>query len=107
LVPLAGRPLIDHVLNRLPGAGGGKGNGNVHYLPDQIEDSLARRRGIKPAILISDERNQLLDTGGGTKRALPLLGPGPFFIHNADTVWSEGASLALPRMLKLWNREIM
>jgi MurNAc alpha-1-phosphate uridylyltransferase len=79
----------------------------VHYLPDQIEESLARRQGMKPAIVISDERDQLLDTGGGAKRALSLLGPGPFFIHNADTVWSEGASPALPRMLKLWKPDIM
>jgi MurNAc alpha-1-phosphate uridylyltransferase len=107
LVPLAGRPLIDHVLNRLAGAGVETAIVNVHYLPDQIEESLARRQGIKPAIVISDERDQLLDTGGGTKRAMPLLGPGPFFIHNADTVWSEGPSPALPRMLKLWNPEIM
>jgi len=107
LVPLAGRPLIDHVLNRLAGAGVERAIVNVHYLPDQIEESLARRQGMKPAIVISDERDQLLDTGGGAKRALALLGPGPFFIHNADTVWSEGASPALPRMLKLWNPDIM
>ena len=49
----------------------------------------------------------LLDTGGGAKRALPMLGAGPFFIHNADTVWSEGPSPALVRMLKLWNPKIM
>jgi MurNAc alpha-1-phosphate uridylyltransferase len=107
LVPLAGRPLIDHVLNRLAGAGVETAIVNVHYLPEQIEESLARRQGMKPAILISDERDKLLDTGGGAKRALPLLGPGPFFIHNADTVWSEGASPALSRMLKLWNPKTM
>jgi MurNAc alpha-1-phosphate uridylyltransferase len=95
------------VLNRLAGAGVETAIVNVHYLPDQIEESLARRQGMKPAILISDERDRLLDTGGGAKRALPLLGPGPFFIHNADTVWSEGASPALPRMLKLWNPKTM
>jgi len=107
LVPLAGRPLIDHVLNRLAGAGVETAIVNVHYLPEQIEESLARRQGMKPAILISDERDKLLDTGGGAKRALPLLGLGPFFIHNADTVWSEGASPALSRMLKLWNPKTM
>jgi len=106
LVPLAGRPLIDHVLDKLAGASVETAIVNVHYLPDQLEESLSRR-GRKPAILISDERDQLLDTGGGAKRALPKLGPGPFFIHNADTVWSEGPSPALPRMLKLWNPEIM
>ena len=49
----------------------------------------------------------LLDTGGGTKKALPLLGRGPFFIHNADSVWSEGAAPALSRMLKKWNPATM
>jgi N-acetyl-alpha-D-muramate 1-phosphate uridylyltransferase len=107
LVPLAGRPLIDHVLDRLASAGVETAVVNLHYLPDQLEESLTRRKGTKPAILISDERDQLLDTGGGVKRALSKLGPGPFFIHNADTVWSEGASPALPRMLKLWNPETM
>jgi len=105
LVPLAGRPLIDHVLDRLASAGVETAVVNVHYLPDQLEESLRGRRRTKPAILISDERYELLDTGGGAKRALPKLGPGPFFIHNADTVWSEDASPALPRMLKLWNPE--
>ena len=105
LVPLAGRPLIDHVLDRLASAGVETAVVNVHYLPDQLEESLCGRHRTKPAILISDERYELLDTGGGAKRALPKLGSGPFFIHNADTVWSEGASPALPRMLKLWNPE--
>jgi MurNAc alpha-1-phosphate uridylyltransferase len=107
LVPLAGRPLIDHVLDRLASAGVETAVVNEHYLPDQLEESLRRRQGTKPAILISDERDELLDTGGGAKRALPKLGPGPFFIHNADTVWSEGASPALPRMLNLWNPQTM
>ncbi len=107
LVPLAGRPLIDHVLDRLAAAGVDTAVVNVHYLPDLLEESLRRRKGTKPAILVSDERNVLLDTGGGVKRALPMLGAGPFFIHNADTVWSEGASPALSRILKLWNAEAM
>jgi N-acetyl-alpha-D-muramate 1-phosphate uridylyltransferase len=103
LVPLAGRPLINHVLDRLALAGVETAVVNVHYLADQIEESARRRDGSKPAIVISDERDQLLDTGGGAKRALAKLGSGPFFIHNADTVWSESASPALTRMLQLWD----
>jgi MurNAc alpha-1-phosphate uridylyltransferase len=103
LVPLAGRPLIDHVLDRLAAAGVQTAVVNVHYLPDQLEERLRHRQGTRPAIVISDERDQLLDTGGGVTRALPKLGAGPFFIHNADTVWSEGASPALTRMLQLWD----
>jgi N-acetyl-alpha-D-muramate 1-phosphate uridylyltransferase len=107
LVPIAGMPLIDHVLGRLAAAGIETAVVNVHYLPDQIEAHLSNRRGLPPKTLLSDERGVLLDTGGGTKRALPLLGPGPFFIHNADSVWSEGASPALSRMLKKWNPAAM
>ena len=97
LVPLAGRPLIDHVLDRLAAAGVRTAIVNVHYLPEQLEAHLAARQGKAPEILVSDERGVLLDTGGGAKKALPLLGPGPFFIHNADSVWSEGATPALTR----------
>jgi MurNAc alpha-1-phosphate uridylyltransferase len=107
LVPLAGRALIDHVLDRLAQAGVRTAVVNVHYLPDLLEAHLAARRSKPPEIVISDERGMLLDTGGGAKKALPLLGRGPFFIHNADSVWSEGASPALPRMSKLWNPAAM
>jgi MurNAc alpha-1-phosphate uridylyltransferase len=107
LVPLAGRPLIDHVLGRLAASGVKTAIVNVHYLPDQLEAHLAARQGKPPQILISDERGVLLDTGGGAKKALSLLGHGPFFIHNADSVWSEGATPALSRMLRLWNPAAM
>jgi MurNAc alpha-1-phosphate uridylyltransferase len=103
LVPLAGKPLIDHVLDKLAAVGVTTAIVNVHYLPEQLEAHLAARRGGPPETLVSDERGVLLDTGGGVKKALPLLGHGPFFIHNADSVWSEGATPALARMLRLWN----
>lgn len=103
LVPLAGMPLIDHVLDKLAAAGVRTAIVNVHYLPEQLEAHLAARQGTPPEILVSDERGVLLDTGGGTKKALKLLGRGPFFVHNADSVWSEGATPALARMLRLWN----
>jgi N-acetyl-alpha-D-muramate 1-phosphate uridylyltransferase len=103
LVPLAGMPLIDHVLDKLAAAGVKTAIVNVHYLPEQLEAHLAARQGTPPEILVSDERGVLLDTGGGTKKALKLLGRGPFFVHNADSVWSEGATPALARMLRLWN----
>src|SRR3990170_536890 len=107
LVPLAGRPLIDHVLDRLAASGVKTAIVNVHYLPDQLEAHLASRQGKPPQIVVSDERGVLLDTGGGAKKALSLLGHGPFFIHNADSVWSEGATPALSRMLRLWDPTAM
>lgn len=103
LVPLAGRGLIDHVLDRLAAAGVETAVVNVHYLPEQIEAHLRDRAGRPPKTIVSDERDLLLDTGGGAKKALPLLGEGPFFIHNSDSVWSEGVTPALPHMLRLWD----
>jgi MurNAc alpha-1-phosphate uridylyltransferase len=107
LVPLAGKTLIDHVLDRLAAASVETAVVNVHYLPEQVEAHMRGRAGRPPEILISDERDCLLDTGGGTKKALPLLGPGPFFIHNSDSVWGEGPTLALPNMLRLWDASMM
>ncbi len=72
LVRLGGRPLIDHVLDRLAEAGVAEAVVNVHYLPDQIEAHLRGRTA--PRITISDEREQLLDTGGAVKKTLHLLG---------------------------------
>ena len=106
LIPLAGRALIDHVLDRLAQAGVETAVVNVHYLADQLEAHVKNRDSKRPRILVSDERGVLLDTGGGVTKALPMLGAGPFFIHNADSVWSE-ATPALPRMLRTWDPEKM
>lgn len=103
LVPLAGRALIDHVLDRLAAAGVETAVVNVHYLPEQIEAHLRKRANRLPKTIVSDERPLLLDTGGGAKKALPLLGAGAFFIHNSDSVWAEGVTPALPHMLRLWD----
>ncbi len=88
LVPLAGRPLLDHVLDRIGAAGVPRAVVNVHYCADQIEAHLANRLG-GPRIEISDERELLLDTGGGALNALPMLGDAPFLLCNSDTVWLE------------------
>jgi MurNAc alpha-1-phosphate uridylyltransferase len=107
LIPLAGRALIDHVLDRLAAAGVETAVVNVHYLPEQIESHLRSRVARAPTTIISDERALLLDTGGGTRKALAALGDGPFFIHNSDSAWSEGATPALPSMLRLWDASRM
>src|SRR5450631_1777000 len=78
LIPVAGRPLLDHVLDKLAGAGVAEAVVNVHYLPDQIIDHVASRS--LPRVIISDERDEVLGTGGGVVRALPLLGTEPFFL---------------------------
>src|SRR6201985_1885566 len=89
LVPVAGRPLLDHVLDKLGEAGVTEAVGNVHYLPDQIIAHTAGR--AHPRVPISDERDQVLGTGGGVVKALPLLGDAPFFHVNSDTLWIGGA----------------
>jgi len=105
LVPLAGKPLLDHVLDRLALAGVGRAVVNVHYMAEQVETHLAAR--AVPEIMISDERNVLLDTGGGVANALAMLGDSSFFIHNSDSVWIEGAQPCLEQMARKWNPDIM
>jgi len=96
LVPVAGRPLLDHVLDKLVEAGVADAVVNVHYLPDQIIDHTATR--AKPRITISDERDAVLGTGGGVVKALPHLGDAPFYHLNADTLWIDGAQPNLARL---------
>jgi MurNAc alpha-1-phosphate uridylyltransferase len=105
LVPLAGKPLLDHVLDRLASAGVEQAVVNVHHMADQIEAHLSGRTA--PQIVISDERDVLLDTGGGVAHALPKLGKNPFFIHNSDSVWIEGKTPCLEQMVQAWNPDIM
>ncbi len=105
LVPLGGKALVDHVLDRLALAGVERAVVNVHHMAGQIETHLEAR--TSPAIEISDERDLLLDTGGGVARALPMLGANAFFIHNSDSVWSEGPRPCLVQMAEVWNADIM
>ena len=87
LVRVAGKPLIDYALDSLQAAGVGRVVVNVHYLADALEAHLGDRSA--PAVVISDERDQLLETGGGMVRAKPHL-PDPFFCLNADNIWLDG-----------------
>lgn len=105
LVPLAGRALIDHVLDRLAAAGITRAVVNVHFMADAIERHLAGRRA--PQIVISDERDALLDTGGGLVKALATLGAGPFLVHNSDSVWIERRASNLARLMDAFDQERM
>jgi len=96
LVKVAGQPLLDHVLDKLAAAGVTEAVVNVHYLPDQIIDHVASR--TRPRVIISDERDQVLGTGGGVVKALPLLGDQPFFHMNSDTMWIDGVQSNLVRL---------
>src|ERR1700738_1760492 len=101
LVRVAGRALLDHVLDKLGDAGVGEAVVNVHYLPDQIIDHVAGR--AKPRVTISDERAEVLGTGGGVVKALPLLGTAPFFLVNADTMWIDGVRPNLARLAEAFD----
>jgi MurNAc alpha-1-phosphate uridylyltransferase len=102
LVPFAGKPLIDHVLDRLDEAGIEEAVVNVHHFADMLEAHLAvRERG--PRIVISDERAELLDTGGGTKKALGLLGDEPIVTFNSDSVWVEGLGSNLRNLIEAFD----
>ena len=109
LVEVAGRALIDHVLDRLAGAGVERAVVNVHWFADRLERHLAAR-GRGPNIVISDERAELLETGGGLKKAAPLLGPDAVFVANIDSVWTDNGregNSALNQLARLWNPSIM
>lgn len=101
LVKIAGKALIDWGLDALERAGVETAVANVHYLPDQLIDHLSTRQ--RPAITISDERDGLLDSGGGIVRALPLLGDTPFYILNADTFWIDRDDDNLRRLALAWD----
>jgi len=102
LVPVQKRALIDHVLDRLADAGVVQVVINVHYFADQLEAHLQSR--AQPRVAISDERKQLLGTGGGIAKALPLLGNAPFLLVNSDSLWIERATANLVRLAKFFDR---
>src|SRR5215470_7238896 len=101
LVKVAGQPLLDHVLDKLAAAGVTEAVVNVHYLPDQIIDHVVSR--ARPHVIISDERNHVLGTGGGVVKALPLLGDQPFFHVNSDTMWIDGVRSNLARLAEAFD----
>jgi MurNAc alpha-1-phosphate uridylyltransferase len=101
LIEVGGKTLIDHTLDRLEAAGVTRAVVNVHAFAGQLEDHLARRRS--PQILISDERETLLETGGGLKNARALLGEEPIWVANSDYVWIEGRDDALSMVADAWD----
>ena len=109
LVEVGGQSLIDHVLDRLAEAGVARAVVNVHWFADRLEAHLAAR-GRGPQIVISDERAELLETGGGLKKARDLLGDDPVFVANIDSVWIDRGDApggALGDLVKLWDPERM
>lgn len=105
LVEVGGKTLIDRVLDRVVEAGVTRVVVNVHYFGDLLITHLEKRG--RPRIEISDERDQLLNTGGGIVRALPLLGKNPFLLVNSDSIWIEGATPNLVRLATAYRVDEM
>lgn len=105
LVEVAGRAMIDHVLDRLGAGGVETAVVNVHAFADRLEGHLAAREA--PRIIISDERARLLETGGGLKKARTLLGEAPIFVANTDSVWVENSGSAVEALTGAWDPERM
>lgn len=105
LIPVAGQPIIAHDFDRLRSAGVAKAVVNAHYLAEQIEAWCATV--TSPLTRVSDERDAILDTGGGIARALPLLGDDPFFVLNSDSFWIDRGTPALTRLRAAWNDDTM
>jgi MurNAc alpha-1-phosphate uridylyltransferase len=105
LVEVGGRALIDHALDRLERAGVETAVVNVHYLADLVRVHVGKRK--KPKVVISDEREKLLDTGGGVAKALPHLGDDPFYVINSDSFWIEGPRPNLDWLAGGWHGDRM
>ena len=105
LVEVGGKALIDHVLDRLAAAGVETAVVNIHHFADQMTAHLAQRS--HPQIKIVDESAGLLDSGGGIKNALPLLGKDPFFVANIDSLWIDEGVPPLEVMKAAWDPEAM
>ncbi|MBX3564951.1 MAG: nucleotidyltransferase family protein [Sphingomonas sp.] len=106
LVEVAGKTLLDHTFDHLRGAGVRRAVVNVHYLADQIEAHL-RARVHDMDVLISDERRQLLETGGGVVQAREMIGDKPFFCVNSDNLWVDGPIDALRQLAAAWDDDRM
>jgi N-acetyl-alpha-D-muramate 1-phosphate uridylyltransferase len=105
LVEVRGRALIDHAIDRLVAAGVKTIVVNIHHHAEMLRAHLATRKDAE--FIISDESNSLLDSGGGIAKALALFKNEPFFTHNSDSVWVEGAGSALNQMKARWNPDTM
>jgi MurNAc alpha-1-phosphate uridylyltransferase len=106
LVRVAGKPLIDHSLDRIEAAGVGHVVVNVHYLADALEAHLAAQKRAF-TIAISDERDLLLETGGGMVKALPQLSGDPILVVNSDNIWTDGPVDSIQHLARHWDGDRM
>lgn len=105
LIEVCGKSLIDYGLDALAAAGTELAVVNVHYIADLLEVHVSKRK--TPKIIVSDERDMLLETGGGTVKALPHLGDQPFYYLNADSIWIEGVKPNFRFLAEMWDDDKM
>ena len=105
MLKVAGRTLLDHSIDHLVDSSIEKIVINIHHLGSLIEQHITRRTDVE--VVISDESDELLETGGGIMKALPLLGEDPFFVINGDVLWLDGPTPALQRLASTWNHKHM
>ena len=106
LVRVAGKPLIDHSLDRIEAAGIAHVVVNVHYLADALEAHLAKQKRSF-TLAVSDERGELLETGGGMVKALPLLKGDPILVVNSDNIWTDGPQDSIRNLARHWDGDRM
>lgn len=100
LIPVAGKPMMEYALDKLQAYGIQEVIVNVSHLREQLRRYVTEREGVR--IRISEE-DEPLETGGGLKKALPLLGEEPFFAINSDIIWLDEADTALDRLARCWD----
>jgi MurNAc alpha-1-phosphate uridylyltransferase len=105
LIEVAGRTLVDRVLDKLVAQGVARAIVNVHYFPDMMAAHVLKRDDIE--VIISDERDQVLETGGGVIKALPLLGDEPFFVINTDVTWATAGDSTFSDMAAAYDPDHM
>lgn len=102
LVEVGGKTLLDHVLDRFAASGVERAVVNIHHFADLMRAHLSRREN-RPDIVISDESDEVLETGGGLVKARPLLGDEPVMIANIDAIWREVDTPEIERMSAVWD----
>lgn len=104
MVPVNGKPLLGHVMDRLVDAGVERAVVNLHYLGEQIQDYLADEDRLD---IVFSLESELLETGGGVKKAMPILGTDPFYVINSDAFWLDGYENTLVRLAREWRDDMM
>ena len=103
LIEVAGKPLIDHVFDRLRTAGVKRAVVNVHYLADALEAHLATQATSGLEMVVSDERAALMETGGGLVQARAMIGDAPFVVASSDVLWIDGPADAIRLLASQWD----